>query len=275
MQEQAKNSFVDESRASENRYKQKQWPRGNFVSLSLSPMFLLFDSYGTLLELDDFYSRLQRGFAAFDVHLPPDVVKRAAHREMHHYMKGAKGATDFDSWNALRAECAHILADAIRQQNHVLELPCEALVKVLSDAVVYKPFPGTREVLAELQTRDVQMGVVSNWDFRLKCALDEAELAPFFDFVLSSAEAGFEKPSPEIFAQGLEFARRRKPELQARDCFYIGDHYEKDVLGARSVGMSPLWLVRDARDVASGQTHDAAHDDVPRLRSLEDLLRMF
>ena len=238
-------------------------------------MFLLFDSYGTLLELDDFYGRLQRGFAAWGAHLPPDVVKRAAHREMHHYMKGAKNATDLASWNALRYECARVLADAIRAQGHAVKLEMLVLVKVLSDAVVYKPFPGTREVLAELQKRGVQMGVVSNWDFRLNHALEEAHLSPFFEFILSSAQAGFEKPSPEIFAQGLAFARRRKPELEARDCFYIGDHYEKDVLGARSAGMSPLWLVRDARDVASGQTHDADHDDVPRLKSLEDLLQMF
>lgn len=238
-------------------------------------MFLIFDSYGTLLELDDFYGRLQRGFAEHDVHLPLEVVKRAAHREMHHYMKGAKGATDLDSWNALRNECAHVLAQAIREQNHEVKLSPESLVPILSDAVVYAPYPGAREVLSELKSRGVLMGVVSNWDFRLKHALEEAGLLPSFEFVLSSAQAGWEKPAPQIFEQGLELARRRQPTLQARDCFYIGDHYEKDVLGARSVGLSPLWLVRDARDIASGQTHDVAHDDVPRLKCLEELLRMF
>ena len=244
-------------------------------SLSLAfPMYLIFDSYGTLMELDDFYGRLQQGFKKLGVSLPMDVVKRAAHAEMRHYMKGARLANCLDSWNNLRRDCAQILENTIREQGYRIDLPAEKVMDVLSDAVVYKPFDDIKSSLEKLKARGVRLGVLSNWDFKLQAALEDAGIAHLFDFVLSSAQVGLEKPAREFFERGLSLARKVVPDLKARDCFYVGDHYEKDVLGARGAGLSPLWLVRDARDLPSGDTHDA-DDDVPRLRSVRDLLKLF
>ena len=237
-------------------------------------MYLIFDSYGTLMELDDFYGRLQNGFARLGVALPPEVVKRAAHAEMRHYMKGARLARCLDSWNNLRRDCALTLENAIREQGYKLELPAEKVMQVLSDAVVYKPFPDIKSSLEKLRARGVRLGVLSNWDFKLGEALENAGIAHLFDFTLSSAQVGTEKPAREFFERGLALARRFAPDLKAHDCFYIGDHYEKDVVGARNAGLNPLWLVRDERDLPSGETHDAP-DDVVRLRSLRDLLKLF
>ncbi len=245
------------------------------VLKTLSAMYLIFDSYGTLLEMDDFYGRLQRNFAKFGAHFPPDVVKTAAHAEMRHYMRGARMANCLESWNQLRRDCALTLAGAICEQNHKIELSAEQIMQVLSDSVVYKPFPGVKATLAGLKARGIRLAVLSNWDFRLQTALEDAEIAPFFDFALSSAQAGTEKPAREFFERGLALARRFKPDLKPKECFYIGDHYEKDVLGARRAGMSPLWLVGDSRDLPSGEIHEMAGDDVPKLRSLRDLLRLF
>jgi FMN phosphatase YigB (HAD superfamily) len=238
-------------------------------------MYLIFDSYGTLLEMDDFYGRLQANFAKIGAHFSPEVIKRAAHQEMRHYMKGARLANCIESWNQLRCDCAVILEGAIREQGHAIDLAPERVMEVLSDSVVYKPFSGVKDTLTDLKTRGVPMGVLSNWDFKLEHALEEAGLLPFFDFVLSSAQAGTEKPAREFFEKGFALARQFQPNLTEKECFYIGDHYEKDVLGARLAGLSPLWLVRDARDIASGDIHDVQQDDVPRLKSLCDLLRLF
>ncbi len=238
-------------------------------------MYLIFDSYGTLLEMDDFYGRLARNFAQFGAHFPPDVVRKAAHAEMRHYMRGARLANCLDSWNTLRRDCALTLESAIREQGHKIELSAEQVMEILSNSVVYRPFPGVKATLSDLKTRGFRLGVLSNWDFKLKNALEDAELLSFFDFALSSAQAGAEKPAREFFEKGFALARRFQPNLGRKECFYIGDHYEKDVLGARGAGLSPLWLVRDARDIASGEIHEAAQDDVPKLRSLRDLLRIF
>lgn len=237
-------------------------------------MYLIFDAYGTLVEMDDFYGRLQSGFARLGTALPMDVVRQAAHREMRYYMKGARGASDVASWSKLRDECADVLANAIRDQGWKVDLPTETVGQVLFDSVVFRAFPNAFATLEELRSRGVRLAVLSNWDFRLPVALEETGLAHFFDFILASAHTGVEKPAREFFDKGLSLARRFKPQLAANECFYLGDHYEKDVLGARNAGLSPLWLVRSERDIPSGDIHEA-DDTVPRLRSLRDLLRLF
>ena len=237
-------------------------------------MYLILDSYGTLVEMDDFYGRLHRGFARLGVAASFEAVKNAAHREMRFYMKQARFAVDQTSYEKIRLQCAQEMLASLSEQDIEAPVSPEDVALVLGESIVFKPLPGARETLAALKARGVRLGVVSNWDYRLAHALEEVKLLPFFDFVLSSAQAKSEKPAREIFEKGLEMARRFVPNLRARDCFYVGDHYEKDVLGARRAGMKPLWLVAKERDVASGETHDA-NDDVPRLRSLKDLLKLF
>jgi FMN phosphatase YigB (HAD superfamily) len=235
--------------------------------------FLIFDAYGTLVELDDFYGRLQHGFARHDVVLPLDVVKKAAHREMKHYMANSLRAHQENEWHELSCECAQILADAVRAQDYPLSLSTDQVLPILADAIVFHAFPETREVLQELQRREVPMGVMSNWDYQLPLVLRSLGLDTFFQFIVPSTEAGAEKPSPAFFSYGLKRVQETHPHLEPRHCFYIGDHYEKDVLPARAAGMMPLWLVRDQRDVASGEVHEA-HDDVVRLWTLKDLLQV-
>ncbi len=237
-------------------------------------MYLLLDSYGTLVEMDNFAGRLHAGLGRLGVTASLEAVKVAAHREMRFYMERARFAVDWPSYEKIRLACAGELLASLAEQRIPAPTTPEAVAEVLGESIVFKTLPDTRETLASLRERGVRLGVVSNWDYRLSHALEAVGLLPFFDFVLSSAQAKAEKPAPEIFQRGLEMARRFAPNLRARDCFYVGDHYEKDVLGARAAGLKPLWLVAKERDIASGDTHDAP-DDVPRLRSLKDLLKLF
>jgi len=237
-------------------------------------MYLLLDSYGTLVEMDDFYGRLHQGFSRLGIAASLEAVRMAAHREMHFYMSRARFAVDWPSYETIRLQCAGELLSSLGEQGIEAKATPQEVAGVLGESIVFKPLPGTSETLEALKQRGVRLGVVSNWDYRLSHALEETGLLHFFDFVLSSAQAKAEKPAPEIFRRGLEMARRFVPELKARDCFYVGDHYEKDVLGARGAGMRPLWLVARNRDIASGETHEVS-DDVPRLRSLKDLLKHF
>jgi len=237
--------------------------------------FVLFDAYGTLVELDDFYGRLHSGFAKHGVALPLEVVTNAAHREMKHYIAHSIQARDYNSWLAIRRDCAYILAEAIREQGYQVPLSPAAALKILGDAIVFRPFPETAEVLEALQARGVWMGVISNWDYHLGQILTDMKLARFFHFILASAQVGREKPSPELFQAGIEQAHRALPGLTAQGCYYIGDHYEKDVIPSRAVGMTPIWLVRDQRDLTSGDTQDSDDAGVLRIMTLRDLPDLF
>jgi HAD superfamily hydrolase (TIGR01549 family) len=240
------------------------------LNLSRTP-FVIFDAYGTLVELDDFYGRLQQGFARAGLSLSPEAIKRAAHAEMKHYIERSVQARDEESWIKLRLECAQVLADALREQGHQIALSAEKTAQILSDSIQFRVFPEAIAVLEKLHAMKVPMGVLSNWDYELPHIFERLGLKKYFSFVLSSAEIGAPKPAPETFAAAIERARKLLPNIKPRDMFYVGDHYEKDVLPARRAGLTPLWLVRNERDLASGEL--VKDDKVLRLDSLRNLLR--
>lgn len=239
--------------------------------------FLIFDAYGTLVELDDFYGRLQRGFAHAGHAFSIEAITHAAHQEMKHYINCSTQARDRESWLRLRRKCAAIMADALREQGQHLALSLDHITQILADAIRFQEFPETRPVLERLHAMKIPMGVLSNWDFELPNILEAMNLKKYFRFVLSSAEIGVPKPAPETFAAAIERARQWFPNLHLQNCFYIGDHYEKDVLPARAAGLTPLWLVRNQRDLASGDDCDDCPDykvlRLPDLNSLVDVLK--
>ncbi|WP_317898639.1 HAD family hydrolase [Aurantibacillus circumpalustris] len=57
-------------------------------------------------------------------------------------------------------------------------------------------------------------------------------LGNYFDFLVSSEEAGVEKPSSEIFNLALE-----KLHVNATDAIMIGDNEKKDIAGASALGI--------------------------------------
>ena len=112
-------------------------------------VYILFDAYGTLVELDDFYGRLQRGFLQHNIEYSMSAIQSAARREMRHYIDNAKTARDLASHETLRLECAQILADALNENNtHVSH---ETAYRVLDAAIVFAPYEETREVLSQLK----------------------------------------------------------------------------------------------------------------------------
>lgn len=110
--------------------------------------------------------------------------------------------------------------------------------------------------LERLRNMGLRLGVVSNWDMRLHVLIERVGLKAFFEFILTSAEAGRRKPDPTIFRQALE-----RLALPSEQVVYIGDSYEDDVVGAQEVGIMPLLLDRH-----QGRSRDnclATLDDLP------------
>src|SRR5690606_31963125 len=103
----------------------------------------------------------------------------------------------------------------------------------------WRVFDDVEPVLADLERRGLRRAVGSNWDHRLHVLLERLGLKRRFDFVLTSAEAGWRKPHPRIFALALEAL-----DVPAERVAYVGDSYDDDVLGARDAGMVPFLLNR-------------------------------
>ncbi len=105
---------------------------------------------------------------------------------------------------------------------------------------LWEIFPEVPEVLKELRSRGITIGIVSNWDLRLAKLLVNLDLHSQIDFFVSSSLCGATKPEPKIFHQALQLAKS-KPE----ETLHVGDTYEEDVVGAKAVGIHPLLIDRN------------------------------
>lgn len=109
-------------------------------------------------------------------------------------------------------------------------------------AITEEGWRAARGLFARLRP-PARLGVVSNFYGNLETLLEEAGLAPSLDVVVESATVGVEKPDPEIYRIALE-----RLDLPAREVVMVGDHFDRDVRVAKSLGMRTIWIRRGDRD---------------------------
>jgi len=119
-------------------------------------------------------------------------------------------------------------------------------------------FPDALPALGELKGRGLTLGLISNIRRELEGLFRELGLNKYLDFMVTSQEAGVEKPHPGIFQVALD-----KAGVAPAEAIHVGDQYRADVVGARAAGMRPLLLDRD------GLWPEV--NDCPVIRSLEEV----
>ena len=99
------------------------------------------------------------------------------------------------------------------------------------------------QTLRLLQEQGYRMAILSNAanDDDVQTLVDNAQLRPYFEFVLSSAAVGIRKPDPRIFNRGLELLVAQKSRSAM-----VGDTLEADVFGAQQAGLYSIWITRRA-----------------------------
>ncbi len=100
-------------------------------------------------------------------------------------------------------------------------------------------FPDVLPTLEVLRAHHYSLGVISDWGIALGPILRAHRLNKYFDCLLISATVRHAKPSPMLYEQALQRANAI-PDYT----IHIGDSYIHDVLGARSVGITPVLLDR-------------------------------
>lgn len=100
--------------------------------------------------------------------------------------------------------------------------------------------PQAPPVLDELRADGLILGVLSNFDHRLYGILDGLGLRRYFDSVTISSEAGYAKPSPEIFETALA-----RHVLRPAEALHVGDSEHHDVAGATAAGIAAALIDRD------------------------------
>lgn len=99
------------------------------------------------------------------------------------------------------------------------------------------PFPHLIEMLEELKTRNIAIGMITNG--RGQFQMDNIQalgIEKYFDSILVSEWEGMKKPNPNIFLKALQDL-----EVNPEESLFIGDHPENDVIAATAVGMKGVW----------------------------------
>ena len=146
-----------------------------------------------------------------------------------------------------------------------LDVPFEAWFGALwgrfGRAETWRLYDDVVETLQAMRARGLKLGIVSNWDSRLRGIAEGLGLTALVDFLVISAEAGVRKPDPGIFRLACE-----KAGVRPEEAFHIGDLAEEDVVGAQRAGIRAVLIERSERMVDL-----ASIPGVPVLRGLRDL----
>ncbi|MBN2451699.1 MAG: HAD-IA family hydrolase, partial [Lentisphaeria bacterium] len=116
----------------------------------------------------------------------------------------------------------------------------EDLYETFARPTSWRVDPDLPAVLAACRERDIRIGLISNWDLRLRPLLDGLGFTAWADPILISAEHGIEKPDPRLFQRAVQ-ALAVAPE----QVLHVGDTWREDVEAARACGIRAAWLARD------------------------------
>jgi putative hydrolase of the HAD superfamily len=115
----------------------------------------------------------------------------------------------------------------------------------------WKAEEGVAAVLEALRAAGLRLGIVSNAsdDDDVQTLVDNANLRPYFDVIVSSAAQGIRKPNPLIFLNVLS-----KLGVEPGRAAMVGDMLGADILGAHNAGLYAVWITRRA-DKAANRDH--------------------
>ena len=124
---------------------------------------------------------------------------------------------------------------------------------------VMEPEPGLVPLLSRLKARGIRLGVGSDMTAYIQYKkLEKLGVLKYLDFIVTSEEAGEEKPTPRFFELCV-----KKAGCKPEECVFIGDSLKKDVIGSTEFGMKGTWYCPE----------DAVSAGYPVIRSFEDFMR--
>ena len=124
-----------------------------------------------------------------------------------------------------------------------------------------EPGPGLRECLDSLKAQGFTLGVGTNMTAEYQYAkLEKLGILDAVDFMVSSEEAGAEKPERRLF----DFCAG-KVGCAPGECVFVGDSLEFDARGSLAAGMIPVWLCPEDRPCGPSIRRIASLTELPGL----------
>lgn len=100
------------------------------------------------------------------------------------------------------------------------------------------PYPDAEAVLKKL-SESYRLGVIANQNADAEARMEQYGLRDYFDVFVASAEAGVQKPDPQIFRLALE-----KAGCEAKNAAMIGDRLDNDIFPAKALGFTTVRILQ-------------------------------
>ncbi|MFC1920871.1 HAD family hydrolase [Chloroflexota bacterium] len=113
--------------------------------------------------------------------------------------------------------------------------------------------------LKAIKEKNLTIGILTNIESGMEPICRELGIDSYLDLIITSGDAGADKPQPQIFLAALN-----KAGVKAREAIHVGDQYKIDIAGAMGVGINPLFL--DRFDIYP------EIDNCPRIHSLTEVI---
>ncbi|SGZ49486.1 CIC11C00000004812 [Sungouiella intermedia] len=134
---------------------------------------------------------------------------------------------------------------------------CERLLTHFSSSEAYELYDDAITVLQTLHNNNVAIIAATNSDDRVYAIMESLGIDKYFSAVYLSYDLGYSKPDRRfynhIYKQRFLLAKRADPLLDTasylENVWHIGDHYEKDFVGAIKSGWNGILLDRRKQSV--------------------------
>lgn len=108
------------------------------------------------------------------------------------------------------------------------------------------PNDGVFELLESLKEKDLRMGVITNsFEGHAKIILKKLKLDHYFLSVIDCGDVQGFKPMSAPFERVV-----RDLEVDVSNSIYIGDEYHADIVGAKGVGLTTIWINKWERSIS-------------------------
>lgn len=200
-----------------------------------------FDVGGTLIECWPSVGHVYAEVAAMHGHglISAELLNRNFKRAWQRFKDFRHTASQ---WSEIVDQTFHGSIDPLPSRSFFPEL-----FERFSEPDAWRIFADVVPALKALRSQGLKLGIISNWDERLRPLLRKLALDSHFEIISVSCELGACKPNRVLFestcaALGAEPAQT----------LHVGDSIEMDVRGAEAAGLRALWLRRGARRSSAG-----------------------
>ncbi len=103
----------------------------------------------------------------------------------------------------------------------------------------WRAFHDVLPTLKHLKEYGFTQAIITDGPPQQRHKLQQLAIEPFFEHMTIPQEVGSPKPDSKIFILAAHKAKKCVTE-----CWYVGNHYQKDFMGALNAGFNSVWLNR-------------------------------